>query len=806
MKAPTRCSRLSLISDAPSILRGAVAAFLSLILTAALPAFSQTQRFSELDPYLGDAANWEPLTASRWSVALDGGDTRYGISSTNYAERSGSRLGEYNLVKGRSYGDFVFTARVRSSEDFAANPWADHDVVFGWQDAANYYYAMFNRHAPYTQLFKVVGGVRQPALANSSYAIPDNEYHQIEVSRAGSLITVKADGAVIMQANDATFGAGRVGIGSFDDAAWWDDIAIAALATSFSTLDPYLGDAANWEPLNASSWSVVMDGAELRYGINTKHSELPGSRLGEYNLVKGRSYGDFVFTARVRSSEDFAANPWADHDVVFGWQDAANYYYAMFNRHAPYTQLFKVVGGVRQPALANSSYAIPDNEYHQIEVSRAGSLITVKADGAVIMQANDATFGAGRVGIGSFDDAAWWDDLAIVVPFSTLDPYLGYAPNWEPLTASRWSVALDGGDTRYGISSTNYAERSGSRLGEYNLVKGRSYGDFVFTARVRSSEDFAANPWADHDVVFGWQDAANYYYAMFNRHAPYTQLFKVVGGVRQPALANSSYAIPDNEYHQIEVSRAGSLITVKADGAVIMQANDATFGAGRVGIGSFDDAAWWDDIAVSVSAPTDTSAPSTPTNVTATALSFSEVAVSWSASTDDVGVTGYRLYRDGTLTASPTGTSASVNGMAGGTLYAFSVAALDAAGNASTQSAPVLVTTPVPVPPTISFSAAPATVTAGQSVNLTWSSTNASSCTASDGWSGTRPTSGSQAVAPSRHHHLYPYLHGHRRSRVDERAGHRYDASADAVSFRVSGQHCCRRFVHAHLVVQRRLL
>ena len=524
----------------------------------------------------------------------------------------------------------------------------------------------------------------------------------------------------------------------------------------FSALDPYLGDAANWEPLlNASRWSVVMDGGDLRYGINTTgYAELSGSRLGEYSLVKDRTYGDFAFSARVRSSESFAANPNADHAVLFGGQDGSNYYYVMFNRTGANTQLFKVVGGVRQPALANGNYAIPDNEYHPIEVSRAGSLITVKADGAVIMQANDATFGAGRVGIGAFNDAAWWDDIAITVPartFSAGDPYLGDAANWQPLTAARWSVAMDGGDLRYGIGSTNYSARSGSRLGEYSLVRGRTYGDFAFSARVRSSEDFAANAGGDHAVVFGLQNASNYYYAMFNRTAANTQLFKVVGGVRQPALANGNYAIPDNEYHQIEVSRAGSLITVKAGGAVIMQANDATFGAGRVGIGAFNDAAWWDDIAIVDPAPADTSPPSTPTNVTATALSFSEIAVSWSAATDDVGVSGYRVYRDATLVASPIGTSASVTGLSGGTLYALSVAAVDAAGNASTQSAPVLVTTPVPVPvpPTISFSAVPATIAAGQPATLTWSSTNAASCIASDGWLGTRPTSGSLAVTPA---------------------------------------------------------
>ena len=47
-------------------------------------AFSQTlppsERFSDLDPYLGDALNWEPLNPARWSVATDGRDLRYGIT------------------------------------------------------------------------------------------------------------------------------------------------------------------------------------------------------------------------------------------------------------------------------------------------------------------------------------------------------------------------------------------------------------------------------------------------------------------------------------------------------------------------------------------------------------------------------------------------------------------------------------------------------------------------------------------------------------------------------------------------------
>jgi len=54
-----------------------------------------------------------------------------------------------------------------------------------------------------------------------------------------------------------------------------------------------------------------------------------------------------------------------------------------------------------------------------------------------------------------------------------------------------------------------------------------------------------------------------------------------------------------------------------------------------------------------------------------------------------------------------------------------------------------------PPTPTITLGVEPTTIVAGQSATLTWSSTNASSCTASGAWSGNEPTSGSMVVTPT---------------------------------------------------------
>lgn len=93
-------------------------------------------------------------------------------------------------------------------------------------------------------------------------------------------------------------------------------------------------------------------------------------------------------------------------------------------------------------------------------------------------------------------------------------------------------------------------------------------------------------------------------------------------------------------------------------------------------------------------AATDTTPPSVPTGLAATALSGTQISLSWSASTDNVAVTGYRIFRNGTQAGSSTATAFTDGGLTPGTNYSYTVAAFDAAGNASAQSAPATATTP----------------------------------------------------------------------------------------------------------------
>jgi glucose/arabinose dehydrogenase/PKD repeat protein len=90
----------------------------------------------------------------------------------------------------------------------------------------------------------------------------------------------------------------------------------------------------------------------------------------------------------------------------------------------------------------------------------------------------------------------------------------------------------------------------------------------------------------------------------------------------------------------------------------------------------------------------DTVAPSAPTGLKATPASPTQINLSWTASTDNVGVTGYQVFRNGTLIATTTTNSYSNTGLTPNTSYSYSTKALDAAGNVSASSGAVSATTP----------------------------------------------------------------------------------------------------------------
>ncbi len=122
----------------------------------------------------------------------------------------------------------------------------------------------------------------------------------------------------------------------------------------------------------------------------------------------------------------------------------------------------------------------------------------------------------------------------------------------------------------------------------------------------------------------------------------------------------------------------------------------------------------------------DGTVPSTPTNLTASAFSATQINLSWTASTDNVGVTGYQIERcvgagcsNFTALTTVSTTSYSNTGLTNGTSYSYRVRATDAAGNLSGFSSVSSATTPDTQAPTAP-SGLTATALTSTQINLSW--------------------------------------------------------------------------------------
>ncbi|WP_412029153.1 glycosyl hydrolase [Deinococcus yunweiensis] len=129
------------------------------------------------------------------------------------------------------------------------------------------------------------------------------------------------------------------------------------------------------------------------------------------------------------------------------------------------------------------------------------------------------------------------------------------------------------------------------------------------------------------------------------------------------------------DYPNVGTGAKTIVVTAKSDGVVIGTVSGANLSA------------------PSDPCATDTTAPSVPAGLTSGSKTSSSVSLSWNGSTDNCGVSKYEVYVNGALNISPTGTSATVSGLAANTAYTFKVRAVDAKNNASAFTGDLSVTT-----------------------------------------------------------------------------------------------------------------
>lgn len=135
-----------------------------------------------------------------------------------------------------------------------------------------------------------------------------------------------------------------------------------------------------------------------------------------------------------------------------------------------------------------------------------------------------------------------------------------------------------------------------------------------------------------------------------------------------------STSVPDGSHTLTAVATDSLGTNGTSPGIVVTVQNNSGGGGGGGGGGDF-------------------TPPTIPTTLSALAVSQTEIDLSWAASTDNFGVTGYHVYRNGAAIATTQVTHYNDSVLQSNTTYSYSVSAYDAAGNVSGKSSPVSATT-----------------------------------------------------------------------------------------------------------------
>ena len=181
--------------------------------------------------------------------------------------------------------------------------------------------------------------------------------------------------------------------------------------------------AARWRPADPASWKIVETPRGNVYSLFQQSKYQPPHRSPRnIALLDDVVVGDFVLELRLQSTvKDYNHRSMV---IVFGYQDPAHFYYVHFSNKSDnvHNSILKVDGKPRAPIKneRNPIARLTTEGFHLLKVERdpqAGAIRAYVDDmDTPILTATDGTFGEGLVGVGSFDDAAYFDDVRLYVP------------------------------------------------------------------------------------------------------------------------------------------------------------------------------------------------------------------------------------------------------------------------------------------------------------------------------------------------------------------------------------------------------
>ncbi len=561
--------------------------------------------------------NWTFYDTNRWGHQLDDGDYKLCLCTTNYDNPGDKRLGEYALVAQAKYITSRFRAsfRAKSMEDVLANSDADYAVLFGYIDEFNYNYVQF--HAYDVCINRIENGERV-YIQKYPFTIDLEHYQDFELVCTGDSLFITVNGEAVPATAFPISMAGQIGLGSYNDAALFDNVNIEILAPEDflppnSPRDLELVDATEssvdmiWkEPLVAadgdvaSYFKIFRDNVYVASVIDTFYTD--------GGLLTGRSYQYSIYAV-----DDNANTSTSPASATFSTQSdtipPSIVYINAVNRYeieilftealqmAPASKLdhYQISDGVQ---IINATL-MPDNRTVVLQTTEMNSELEYQLGLYGLTDLAGNTVPSGTI------------VLFRLTPDFYDDFENGPASGWVFFHPSAWMLDEKDGQTGLSINTSDFESPGDKLLGEYALIDRPDLvlRNFRLNCLVQSLEDTELNRHADFAVVFSYLDSLNYFYVQFH---PYNiGVHRIEDGYRTLFEA-LSMQLPFDRPIQVGVEMKSDSLQVLVDENPVYALRLPVVQRGKLGIGSYNDAAFFDNIWIKNIAKIDTLPPSPP--------------------------------------------------------------------------------------------------------------------------------------------------------------------------------------------------
>lgn len=180
--------------------------------------------------------------------------------------------------------------------------------------------------------------------------------------------------------------------------------------------------AQGWEPNIPEHWRIVHKEDSMVYELNAPGWQGKFRAPTSWSVLSEHEVTSFVFTGSLKCNAD-TTNKHRDLCIFFHFKDPTHFYYVHFSAISDNAHnIIGLVNGadrikINRELQGESAFRLTDKEWHTFKVTYDASSEEIKAYlddmKTPILTAQDNTFTHGLVGVGSFDDTGYFDDITL---------------------------------------------------------------------------------------------------------------------------------------------------------------------------------------------------------------------------------------------------------------------------------------------------------------------------------------------------------------------------------------------------------